>query len=71
LEHKQKDDQKMRCADGIRMDLRLVTSWTSSIVRYFFLFILLLKRQTLDKAHETNDLKFDKSKSEPYRILLG
>jgi len=36
-----------------------------------FLFILLLKRQTLDKVHEANDLKFDKSKSEPHKILLG
>ena len=39
LEHKQTDDQKMRCADGIRMDLRWVPSSTSSIVRYFFIYI--------------------------------
>jgi len=34
-----KDDQKMRCADGIRMDLRWVASWTLSIVRCFFIYI--------------------------------
>jgi len=39
LEHKQKDDQKMECADGIRMDLRWVASWTFSIVKCFFIYI--------------------------------